>query len=58
MGGARRYPFPRWVWSPAGGWWGVNPNANRNFTILLLTYGVVIYGAYRYGELKTVRLWH
>ncbi|KAM6501391.1 hypothetical protein JOM56_004405 [Amanita muscaria] len=21
MGGGARYPYPKYVWSPAGGWW-------------------------------------
>ncbi|ELR18194.1 uncharacterized protein ACA1_369260 [Acanthamoeba castellanii str. Neff] len=36
MGGGPRFPFPKWVWSPAGGWWCENPpNAQRNLRIVL-----------------------
>eukprot|EP01135_Chromosphaera_perkinsii_P001524 Nk52_evm4s206 gene=Nk52_evmTU4s206 len=30
MGGTPRYEYPRYVWSPAGGWWCNPPNWKRN----------------------------
>ncbi|KAF8632828.1 hypothetical protein AX15_001658 [Amanita polypyramis BW_CC] len=45
MGGGARYPYPTYVWSPAGGWW-VRPrnwasNTAIAFTgILAVTYAV------------------
>merc|ERR1711998_551825 len=36
MGGGPRFPVPKWVWTPAGGWWNYNPpNASRNFSLVL-----------------------
>ncbi|CED83714.1 hypothetical protein [Phaffia rhodozyma] len=32
--GTKRYPFPRRVWSPFGGWWGGNKNWKRNTAIV------------------------
>ncbi|KAF9488478.1 hypothetical protein BDN71DRAFT_1457160 [Pleurotus eryngii] len=43
MGGQLRYPYPKEVWSPAGGWW-VRPSNWKSNTavafggILALTY--------------------
>ena len=31
--GAANFPYPKWVWSPAGGWWCQPKNANRNTAI-------------------------
>ncbi|CAM9776298.1 unnamed protein product [Chrysoparadoxa australica] len=30
MGGGRRYHYPKYVWSPAGGWWADPKNWKRN----------------------------
>ena len=30
MGGDRRYHYPRYVWSPTGGWWNNPANWRRN----------------------------
>ncbi|KAF9010150.1 hypothetical protein BDQ17DRAFT_1003018 [Cyathus striatus] len=45
MGGGGRYPYPKQVWSPAGGWWTRPSNwvANTAITsagILAITYAV------------------
>jgi hypothetical protein len=54
MGGGRQYPYPKWVWSPAGGWWPHQPNGTRNSII----YAVVSLGIMglcaSYAESKTV----
>ncbi|KAK9383843.1 uncharacterized protein V2V93DRAFT_362852 [Kockiozyma suomiensis] len=34
MSGGKRYPFPKHVWAPTGGWWPNPKNWKRN------TYGV------------------
>ena len=31
--GAANFPYPKWVWSPAGGWWCNPPNWKRNTAI-------------------------
>ncbi|KAG2351892.1 hypothetical protein BDR07DRAFT_1440948 [Suillus spraguei] len=39
MGGGARYPYPKHVWSPAGGWWG--PNTVITFAgMFAIAYGV------------------
>ena len=36
MGGGSRFPFPKFVWSPAGGWWtDAPPNRVRNLRLLM-----------------------
>jgi len=31
--GAANFPYPKWVWTPAGGWWCNPPNWKRNTMI-------------------------
>ena len=44
MGGGHRFLYPKWVWSPSGGWWVNNPAWKRNtalyavFVLLTSTY--------------------
>ncbi|RDA95155.1 hypothetical protein CP533_1944 [Ophiocordyceps camponoti-saundersi (nom. inval.)] len=33
MGGGRKVPYPKHVWSPAGGWYAQPPNWKRNTAI-------------------------
>jgi hypothetical protein len=33
MGGGGRFAYPRWVWSPAGGWWASPAHWRRNTAI-------------------------
>ncbi|KAH6912984.1 hypothetical protein BKA70DRAFT_1265712 [Coprinopsis sp. MPI-PUGE-AT-0042] len=45
MGGGARYPYPKQVWSPAGGWWVQPKNWASNTAIafggiFLATYAV------------------
>ncbi|KAG8469774.1 hypothetical protein KFE25_006229 [Diacronema lutheri] len=30
MGASSKFPYPKWVWSPVGGWWCDPPNWRRN----------------------------
>ncbi|KAL1670210.1 hypothetical protein GGF50DRAFT_109590 [Schizophyllum commune] len=41
MGGGGQYPYPKYVWSPTGGWWG-RPAAWKANTAVL---GVAMLGA-------------
>ncbi|KAJ3735055.1 hypothetical protein DFJ43DRAFT_1060312 [Lentinula guzmanii] len=36
MGGDGRYPYPKQVWSPAGGWW-VRPSNWKSNTFIVAT---------------------
>ncbi|KAH9063202.1 hypothetical protein EDB87DRAFT_1604543 [Lactarius vividus] len=58
MGGGARYPYPKEVWTPAGGWWTRPSNWKANTAILFagilgVSYGVWTVSAdkeYRYNE--------
>lgn len=54
MGGGHHFEYPKWVWSPAGGWWP-KPQAWRRNTVL---YGVFMmsasYWLYKNATPKTV----
>ncbi|KAF9558984.1 hypothetical protein CPC08DRAFT_709225 [Agrocybe pediades] len=45
MGGGSRYPYPKYVWSPAGGWWTRPSNWATNtavaaFGMLVVSIGI------------------
>ena len=54
MGGGHRYPYPKWVWTPSGGWWPNPKNANRNGLIYAGFMSVVCFLAVRHCEPRTV----
>ena len=54
MGGGRRFPFPKSVWSPAGGWWAEPKNWKRNTAIAFVVQAFILYHAYNWAEGKTV----
>jgi hypothetical protein len=56
MGGARRYPYPKWVWSPAGGWWPTSPNYKRNAVIYVTCSFIIMYALGSIGESKMVSI--
>ncbi|EGO18750.1 hypothetical protein SERLADRAFT_403532 [Serpula lacrymans var. lacrymans S7.9] len=55
MGGGARYPYPKHVWSPAGGWW-TRPSNWRSNTVLVFT-GIlaVAYGVWNVSAAKEFR---
>ncbi|KAJ6594398.1 hypothetical protein B0H19DRAFT_853810, partial [Mycena capillaripes] len=48
QGGGGRYPYPKHVWSPAGGWWSQPANWKMNTFIascgMALVCGAIIRG--------------
>jgi hypothetical protein len=54
MGGGHRFHYPKWVWSPSGGWWPNPVNAKRNALIYSVFAGVTCFWLYQFGESKTV----
>ena len=56
MGGGHRYPYPKWVWSPAGGWWHTPKNANRSAIIYVGVCCVISYFVVGYCEPRTVSI--
>lgn len=47
MGGDRRFYYPKYVWSPAGGWWHNPPNWKRNTVLVGLGIVAVNIAAFR-----------
>ena len=54
MGGGRQFLYPKWVWSPAGGWWPNPVNKNRNTALFLGAVGVAAYFLKSYADKNTV----
>ncbi|EIM87237.1 uncharacterized protein STEHIDRAFT_78104 [Stereum hirsutum FP-91666 SS1] len=46
MGGGARYPYPKAVWSPAGGWWGQPRAWKTNTAVLFAGILAVAYGTW------------
>ena len=55
MGGARRFPYPKWVWSPSGGWWPNPVNWKRNTAIYLGASFLICAAAGNWSNKNTVR---
>ena len=56
MGGGHKFPYPKWVWTPSGGWWPTPKNQMRNGLIYTAACGVICYYAVLYCEPRTVRI--
>ncbi|CAL1710081.1 unnamed protein product [Somion occarium] len=48
MGGGSRFPYPKEVWSPAGGWWTRPSNWKSNTAIAFAGILVITYGAFAF----------
>ncbi|KDQ56755.1 hypothetical protein JAAARDRAFT_300579 [Jaapia argillacea MUCL 33604] len=46
MGGGARYPYPKQVWSPSGGWWTRPSNWKANTAIAFAGIAVVGYATF------------
>eukprot|EP00729_Bicosta_minor_P012971 gene12972-16224_t len=44
MGGGAKYAYPKYVWSPAGGWW-CNPKGWKGNTAIMAGAGLLVAGA-------------
>ncbi|KAL1922749.1 uncharacterized protein VTP21DRAFT_9125 [Calcarisporiella thermophila] len=49
MGGVQRYPYPKDVWSPAGGWWTQPKNWRVNTAITAIGMAVIIAGVWKFS---------
>ncbi|KXS20133.1 hypothetical protein M427DRAFT_108309 [Gonapodya prolifera JEL478] len=57
MGGhSERWAYPKWVWSPAGGWWGRPKNWRTNFAIVATGSAVFIYSVFRFSAANEIRM--
>jgi hypothetical protein len=54
MGGGRRFEYPKWVWSPSGGWWAEPVHWKRNSIVFMGFAALTTYWAYLALEPKTV----
>ncbi len=46
MGAGPQMPYPKWVWSPAGGWYCNPANWKRNTAIAMAAYGAICYAVF------------
>jgi hypothetical protein len=54
MGGVRKFPFPKHVWTPYGGWWPNPENWKRNTTLAFVVGWGMTYFIYQWAENNTV----
>ncbi|KAG1767642.1 hypothetical protein EDD22DRAFT_874777 [Suillus occidentalis] len=55
MGGGARYPYPKHVWSPAGGWWARPANWRSNTVITFAGIFAIAYGVWNVSADREVR---
>ncbi|EPQ50812.1 hypothetical protein GLOTRDRAFT_50054, partial [Gloeophyllum trabeum ATCC 11539] len=55
QGGGARYPYPKEVWSPAGGWWTRPSNWKANTAICFAGILAVTYGVWQVSADREVR---
>ncbi|AXA51172.1 hypothetical protein MRET_3055 [Malassezia restricta] len=49
MGAGPRYPYPKEVWSPSGGWWSRPKNWATNTLVVASGLAVISYGIFKFG---------
>ncbi|KIJ10690.1 hypothetical protein PAXINDRAFT_85659, partial [Paxillus involutus ATCC 200175] len=54
QGGGARYPYPKHVWSPAGGWWTRPSNWASNTTITMIGILAIAYGVWNVSAEREV----
>ncbi|KAF6757933.1 hypothetical protein DFP72DRAFT_776450, partial [Ephemerocybe angulata] len=50
QGGGARYPYPKYVWSPAGGWWVRPSNWAANTAFASAGIAAIIYATWNYSS--------
>ncbi|KAK9898811.1 hypothetical protein P389DRAFT_39043 [Cystobasidium minutum MCA 4210] len=55
LGGGAQYPYPKEVWSPAGGWWSRPANWKSNTAIAAGALAFTIYGLWTFSAEREVR---
>ncbi|KZV93289.1 hypothetical protein EXIGLDRAFT_613169, partial [Exidia glandulosa HHB12029] len=55
QGGGARYPYPKDVWSPAGGWWTRPKNWVSNTLVIGAGAAVIVYGVWSWSAKNEVR---
>ena len=54
--GGANFPYPKWVWSPAGGWWCEPKNGTRNTMIMAGVWGAILYVTARFSSSNERRI--
>ena len=57
MSGGHRFPYPKYVWSPAGGWWANPVHWKRNTAIYVAFMGLACYGLVSVAEPRKVTIY-
>ncbi|GAA5844415.1 hypothetical protein JCM3766R1_006386 [Sporobolomyces carnicolor] len=52
QGGGAHFPYPKEVWSPAGGWWTRPSNWKSSTGFVFLGIGLATYGIWSYSAQK------
>ncbi|THU81741.1 hypothetical protein K435DRAFT_779739 [Dendrothele bispora CBS 962.96] len=55
MGGGGQYPYPKTVWTPAGGWWVRPSNWRTNTAVFSSFIALTVYGFYQFTSAREVR---
>ncbi|CAM9281966.1 unnamed protein product [Choristocarpus tenellus] len=55
MGGGRHFHYPKYVWSPSGGWWNNPANWRQNTVVAFLCIGVTCAGIFKISTDKERR---
>lgn len=55
LGGDRRYHYPKYVWTPAGGWWTTPANAKRNTRFAMVGIALAALPIFYYSTQIEVR---
>ncbi|KAG0143453.1 hypothetical protein CROQUDRAFT_661259 [Cronartium quercuum f. sp. fusiforme G11] len=56
MGGGAQYPYPKEVWSPAGGWWTRPNNWRTNTAIVIFGSSILFYSVFRLSANREQRM--
>lgn len=56
MGASEKMPYPKWVWSPAGGWYCHPKQWERNTKIGFVAIAVITFFTWTYSASKERRL--
>ncbi|KIM80654.1 hypothetical protein PILCRDRAFT_73008, partial [Piloderma croceum F 1598] len=55
QGGGGRYPYPKQVWTPSGGWWTRPANWKSNTAIVFGGILAIAYGVFSVSAAREVR---
>ena len=56
LGGGRRFFYPRFVWTPAAGWWESSYQGGKDYSLpVAVVLSASVYGAYSFAREHQVR---